>query len=80
LFAGRSYETYSSKILKGDYEAGFRAALGLKDLGLALAACEDAGRHLPMLQAVHARMAETVTAGMADRDWSAMADYTLHHA
>ncbi len=77
LFAGRSYETYSKKILQGDFEAGFRAALGLKDLGLALAA---AGSDLPMLNAVHARMAEAVSAGFGDKDWSVMADYTLHHA
>lgn len=34
LFGGRSYETYSKKILDGDFEAGFRMHLGLKDLGL----------------------------------------------
>jgi len=77
LFAGRSYQTYSEKIMRSDYEAGFRAALGLKDLGLATAA---AGTRLPMLEAVHARMAETVSAGFGDKDWSIMADYTLHHA
>lgn len=77
LFAGRSYETYSKKIMQGDFEAGFRAALGLKDLGLALAA---AGIRLPMLDAVHARMAEAVSAGFGDKDWSVMAEYTLHHA
>ncbi len=75
LFAGRSYETYSKKIMQNDFEAGFRAALGLKDLGLALAA---AGNALPLLNAVHARMAETVSAGFGDKDWSVMADYTLH--
>jgi len=77
LFAGRSYETYSGKIVRGDFEAGFRAALGLKDLGLALAA---AGNRLPMLDAVHARMAEAVSAGFGNKDWSIMADYTLRHA
>ena len=77
LFAGRSYQTYSEKIMRGDFEAGFRAALGLKDLGLARAA---AGVRLPMLDAVHARMTEAVSAGLGDKDWSIMADYTLHHA
>ena len=77
LFAGRSYQTYSEKIMRGDFEAGFRAALGLKDLGLAAAA---AGTPLPMLDAVHARMAEAVSAGFGDKDWSIMADYTLQHA
>lgn len=77
LFAGRSYENYSQKIIKGDYEPGFRAQLGLKDLGPA--AAEKAGKRLPLLDAVHARMAEAVDAGMGDRDWSAIADYTLHY-
>jgi 3-hydroxyisobutyrate dehydrogenase-like beta-hydroxyacid dehydrogenase len=79
LFAGRSYETYSAKITKGDYEPGFRMQLGLKDLRLATAAAEKAGKQLPMLNAVRARMAEAVDAGMGEKDWSGMADYTLHH-
>ena len=79
LFAGRSYETYSKKILDGDFDAGFLMSLGLKDLGLAEAAAHASGRRLPMLAAVHAQMADAVRAGMGDKDWSAMADYTLHH-
>ena len=77
LFAGRSYETYSKKIVQDDFDAGFRAALGLKDLGLALAAGESP---LPMLNAVHARMTEAVSAGFGDKDWSVIADYTLRRA
>ena len=76
LFGGRSYETYSGKIAKGDYEPGFRMQLGLKDLRLATAA---AGQPLPMLDAVRTRMAEAVDAGMGDKDWSGMADYTIRH-
>ncbi len=79
LFAGRSYETYSAKITKGDYEPGFLMRLGLKDLRLATAAAEKAGKQLPMLDAVRTRMGEAVDAGMGEKDWSAMADYTLHH-
>ena len=63
--------------MRSDFKAGFRAALGLKDLGLATAA---AGKRLPMLEAVHARMAEAVSAGFGDKNWSIMADYTLRHA
>jgi hypothetical protein len=36
-------------------------------------------RRLPMLEAVHARMAEAVAAGLADKDWSVMADYTIRN-
>ncbi len=76
LFAGRVYENYSAKITQGDYEPGFRMRLGLKDLGLAADA--KAGHDLPMLDAVRARMAAAVEAGMGDRDWSAIAHYTRH--
>lgn len=79
LLAGRSYETYSAKIAKGDYEPGFRMLLGLKDLRLATAAAEKTGERLPLLDAVRARMSEAVKAGMGDKDWSGLADYTIHH-
>lgn len=79
LFAGRVYENYGAKIVQGDFEAGFRMQLGLKDVGLAAAAGAAAGKHLPQLDAVHARMTEAVQAGMGEQDWAAMADYTLRH-
>ena len=78
LFAGRSYQTYSANIAHEHYEPGFKVRLGLKDLRLAIAAAEAAGRRLPMLEAVHGRMNEAVDAGMGERDWSAMADFTLN--
>lgn len=77
LFGGRAYEGYGAKIVAGDVEAGFRLALGLKDLRLATAAGEASGRSLPMLAAVHGRMAEADAAGRGDQDWSAMAAETL---
>ena len=80
LFGSRSYQIYSANIAGGHYEPGFKARLGLKDLRLATAAAEAAGKRLPMLDAVRGRMAETVDAGMGEKDWSAMADYTLNHA
>jgi 3-hydroxyisobutyrate dehydrogenase-like beta-hydroxyacid dehydrogenase len=52
-------------------------ALGLKDLRLADAVGQTSGKSLPMLAAVKGRMGEAVDAGMADRDWSAVADFTL---
>jgi 3-hydroxyisobutyrate dehydrogenase-like beta-hydroxyacid dehydrogenase len=80
LFGSRSYQVYSSKIAQSDYEAGFKATLGLKDLRLATEAAVEAGRALPMLAAVHGQMARTVEAGMGDRDWSAMAQVTIGSA
>jgi 3-hydroxyisobutyrate dehydrogenase-like beta-hydroxyacid dehydrogenase len=77
LFGSRSYQVYSANIAKGDYEPGFKAVLGLKDLRLATEAAEAANRSLPMLRAVHARMTETVEAGLGEKDWSAMAEFTI---
>jgi 3-hydroxyisobutyrate dehydrogenase-like beta-hydroxyacid dehydrogenase len=77
LFGSRSYQVYSANIAGQHYEPGFKATLGLKDLRLAREAAGQAGRVLPMLDAVHSRMAETVDAGQGDRDWSAMAEFTI---
>ncbi len=79
LFGSRSYQTYSANIAADRYEPGFKAQLGLKDLRLATEAAAQAGTVLPMLEAVRGRMAEAVDAGMGERDWSAMADYTINH-
>lgn len=77
LFGSRSYQIYSANIAKDEYQPGFKATLGLKDLRLAKEAAVDAGRVLPMLDAVHGRMRDTVEAGLGDRDWSAIAQFTL---
>lgn len=78
LFSGRSYESYSAHILKNEYEPGFTAKLGLKDLRLAGDAAVQSGRSLPMLDAVLGRMAEAVDAGLGEKDWSVMADVTIN--
>ena len=78
LFSGRAYESYSAKIAEEDYEPGFKARLGLKDLHLAAATAEAAGRDLPMLDAVRTRLQKAVEAGFGERDWSIMADYTIN--
>lgn len=77
LFGSRPYQTYSGNIIRNEYRPGFKASLGLKDLRLACEAAEQADRVLPMLAAVHERMAETVDAGMGDRDWSSIAALTI---
>ena len=79
LFGSRSYQVYSANIANQSYEPGFKATLGLKDLRLAREAAAQHGRTLPMLDAVHRRMTETVASGMGDHDWSAMADFTIKH-
>ena len=77
LFGARAYQTYSANIAAKKYEPGFKATLGLKDLRLAREAATEAGGSLPMLDAVHRRMNEAVDAGSGDKDWSAMAGFTI---
>ncbi|WP_267422503.1 NAD-binding protein [Methylobacterium sp. GC_Met_2] len=77
LFGSRSYEVYSRQISEKTYEPGFKASLGLKDLGLASEAAEAAGRRLPMLDVVRGQMTLAVEAGLGERDWSIMADVTI---
>jgi len=80
LFGGRAYQTYSANIAKSAYDPGFKAKLGLKDLRLAAELAEMASGDLPMLAAVKSRMSEAVDAGLGDRDWSIMADFTIKKA
>lgn len=77
LFGSRSYQVYSAIITAGEYEPGFKAELGLKDLRLARQAAQSLATPLPALEAVHEQMCKAVEAGGAARDWSIMADYTL---
>lgn len=77
LFGSRSYQVYAANIANENYEPGFTAALGLKDLRLAREAATAAGRVLPMLEAVHAEMRAAVDAGLGNRDWSIMAKRTI---
>jgi 3-hydroxyisobutyrate dehydrogenase-like beta-hydroxyacid dehydrogenase len=79
LFDSRPYRTYSANISAGTYEPGFKAALGLKDLRLAIQAASAANRTLPMLEATRARMQDAVNAGWGEQDWSAMAKFTIEN-
>lgn len=77
LFGGRSYQVYSQLIAEGEFEPGFKATLGLKDLSLATEAAAQLSAPLPMLSAVHQQMSRAIADGGGERDWSIMADYTL---
>lgn len=77
LFAGRTYESYSTQIAERSFDPGFKAKLGLKDLRLATEAGKATGRTLPMLDAVRERLGDAVAAGFGERDWSIMADVTV---
>lgn len=77
LFGCRVYETYGQKIATGDYAAGFRMTLGLKDVRLATEAASTVDAPLPMLNAVRTRLQSAVDAGLGELDWSGVADHGL---
>ena len=70
---------YGERIARSRFEpAGFRLALGLKDVDLALQAAEGAALPLPFASALRDRFLVAIATGLADKDWAAVAR-TLPH-
>jgi 3-hydroxyisobutyrate dehydrogenase len=63
----------SGRMLANDYPLGFRVALHLKDLGIALAMARETGAALPVASLVAQLEADLVADGHADDDMSALA-------
>lgn len=81
MFACRAYQSYAPMIAERRYEpAGFKLALGLKDVRLALAAGDAANVPLPFASALRDAMLEAVAAGDGDKDWSALAETARRRA
>lgn len=76
LFGGVSYTAYGDIIAHRRYEpAGFTAALGLKDLGLAETAAEQVGVTLPTAGALRSVFEQTLAKPGGERlDWAAIAE------
>ncbi len=74
LFNAPVYKTYGALIAEQKFSpAGFRLALGLKDVKLALAAAEATAVPMPVASVVRDHLLSGVARGMADDDWSALA-------
>ena len=74
LFSGPAYQTYGGMIARGEFEpAGFSAALGLKDIRLALAAADELAVPLPLASLLRDRFLALVANGGGQLDWSAIA-------
>jgi 3-hydroxyisobutyrate dehydrogenase-like beta-hydroxyacid dehydrogenase len=80
LFAAPAYKTYSAAILERKFEAGFKLALGLKDVRLMLAASEKAGAPLPFASVVRDNLVDAVAHGEGDKDWAAISRVALRRA
>jgi 3-hydroxyisobutyrate dehydrogenase-like beta-hydroxyacid dehydrogenase len=74
LFNAPAYQTYGGLIARQEFEpAGFAAALGLKDVRLALAAAEELAVPLPIASLLRDRFLTLLANGGGDLDWSAIA-------
>jgi 3-hydroxyisobutyrate dehydrogenase-like beta-hydroxyacid dehydrogenase len=73
LFASPVYQNYVRLMLQQQYDPGFRLALGLKDIGLALAAAEISGAPLPVGGLLRERLLSAIERGYQDKDLAALA-------
>jgi 3-hydroxyisobutyrate dehydrogenase-like beta-hydroxyacid dehydrogenase len=81
LFAAPAYKVYGPAILKGEFgEVGFKLALGLKDVRLALTASEQAGAPLPFAGILRDNFVDAIAHGDGDKDWAAVSNVALRRA
>jgi hypothetical protein len=81
VFTAPSYQLYGDAIAKKRYEPpGFRLALTLKDLRLALAAAEQVGAPMPLADVVHESLLEASASGDGERDLAALAKVAMRRA
>lgn len=81
IFPGPVYTGYGAMVAERRYDpAGFRLALGLKDVNLALTAGADAHVPLPFGSALRDVFLDAIAHGDTDRDWAAIADVARRRA
>jgi len=81
LYQSPVYANYGGMIANEKYEpAGFRLALGLKDVSLALAAAGSLTVPMPLASLIRDHYLEGVARGYGDRDWAAVAQLAADHA
>jgi len=74
LFDAPIYKRYAELIIGGVYEpAGFRLALGLKDINLLADASAKANTPMPFASVVRDRLLSAMAKGRGELDWSALA-------
>ena len=81
LFNSPVYANYGSIIADRRFEpAGFRLALGLKDVGLALEAAQESAVPMPLASLLRDSYLNAIAHGRADADWSAVAEVAAKNA
>lgn len=81
IFPGPVYAGYGAMIAEQRYEpAAFRLRLGLKDVGLALDAGDEAGVPLPLAKVLSEALQQAVAHGDGDRDLAALGETARRRA
>ena len=81
LFGSPVYENYGRMIADRAFEpAGFRLALGLKDVVLALDASRETAVPMPMAGVMRDQFLSAVAHGLEDVDWSAISEIAARNA
>jgi 3-hydroxyisobutyrate dehydrogenase-like beta-hydroxyacid dehydrogenase len=81
IFDSPIYKGYGSMIAAEQFEpAGFRLALGLKDVRLTLEAGEDAHAPLPFASLLRDSFLDAIAQGDGDKDWAAIAKVAARRA
>ena len=81
LFNVPLYKNYGGLIVERKFEpAGFAAPLGLKDIGLTLAAAGELQVPMPVASLLHDRLLTLVARGGAALDWSALSSLSAADA
>ncbi len=81
VFAAPAYQNYGKMIASETYmPAGFKLALGLKDMRLALAAGEAAHVPMPLAGVLRDNFLDNLAHGEGDLDWAGMAKVSKRRA
>jgi 3-hydroxyisobutyrate dehydrogenase-like beta-hydroxyacid dehydrogenase len=81
LFSAPVYKNYGAMIAAQRYEpAGFKLALGLKDVRLALEAGEAVHAPLPFASVMRDNLLDAIAHGQSELDWSALAEVSRRRA
>src|SRR6185369_9553501 len=71
LFSCPIYRNYGEAIARKRYRpAGFRLALGWKDVTLALGTARESGVPMPLASLLHDRLLASIGRGRSDLDWT----------
>lgn len=81
LFACPIYQNYGRMIAQQKYQpAGFKLALGLKDITLALETAKTSQMPMPFASLLHDRLIAAVAQGKGDLDWTGLAQTATEEA